>query len=136
MSDTASNKRTALIDRLLEDPRWADHWMPVWQDLLAENPNILNPTLNNTGPFRWWLYESLLDDIPLDRMVTQLVLQRGGEREGGPAGFSVASQNDVPFAAKGAIVSSAFLGVEMKCARCHDSPTGAFKQEQLFQLGA
>ena len=136
MRDTASNKRTALIDRLLEDPRWADHWMPVWQDLLAENPNILNPTLNNTGPFRWWLYESLLDDIPLDRMVTQLVLQRGGEREGGPAGFSVASQNDAPFAAKGAIVSSAFLGVEMKCARCHDSPTGAFKQEQLFQLGA
>jgi hypothetical protein len=135
-SDQASNKRAALIDRLLEDPRWADHWMPVWQDLLAENPNILNPTLNNTGPFRWWLYESLLDDVPLDRMVTQLVLQRGGEREGGPAGFSIASQNDVPFAAKGAIVSSAFLGVEMKCARCHDSPTGAFKQEQLFQLGA
>ena len=136
MSDSALNKRTALIDRLLEDPRWADHWVPFWQDLLAENPNILNPTLNNTGPFRWWLYESLLDDLPLDRMVTQLVLQRGGEREGGPAGFSIASQNDVPFAAKGAIVSSAFLGVEMKCARCHDSPSGAFKQEQLFQLGA
>lgn len=136
VSDSASNKRVALIDRLLDDPRWADHWMPVWQDLLAENPNILNPTLNNTGPFRWWIYESLLDDIPMDRMVTQLVLQRGGEREGGPAGFGIASQNDVPFAAKGAIVSSAFLGVEMKCARCHDSPTGAYKQEQLFQLGA
>ncbi len=136
MVDPASNKRTALIDRLLEDPRWADHWMPVWQDLLAENPNILNPTLNNTGPFRWWLYESLVDDLPLDRIVTQLLLQRGGEREGGPAGFSIASQNDAPFAAKGAIVSSAFLGIEMKCARCHDSPTGAFKQEQLFQLGA
>ena len=110
--------------------------MPVWQDLLAENPNILNPTLNNTGPFRWWLYESLVDDLPLDRMVTQLVMQHGGEREGGPAGFGVASQNDVPFATKGAIVSSTFLGVDLKCARCHDSPTGAFKQEQLFQLGA
>ncbi len=136
LTDTAPDKRTVLIDRVLDDPRWADHWMPVWQDLLAENPNILNPTLNNTGPFRWWLYESLLDDLPLDRMVTQLVLQRGGEREGGPAGFGVASQNDVPFAAKGAIVSSTFLGVDLKCARCHDSPTGAFKQEQLFQLGA
>ena len=136
LADTAPDKRTVLIDRLLDDPRWADHWMPVWQDLLAENPNILNPTLNNTGPFRWWLYESLLDDLPLDRMVTQLILQRGGEREGGPAGFGVASQNDVPFAAKGGIVSSTFLGVDLKCARCHDSPTGEFKQEQLFQLGA
>ena len=35
-------------------------------DVLAENPNILNPTLNNTGPFRWWLYESLRDNKPLD----------------------------------------------------------------------
>jgi hypothetical protein len=136
LADPSPNKRAVLIDQLLKDDRWADHWMPFWQDILAENPNILNPTLNNTGPFRWWLYESMLDDLPIDRMVTQLILQRGGQREGGPAGFSVASQNDAPFAAKGAIVSSAFLGVDLKCARCHDSPTGEFKQEQLFQLGA
>ena len=136
LADPSPNKRAVVIDRLLDDDRWADHWMPFWQDLLAENPNILNPTLNNTGPFRWWIYESMLDDVPVDRMVTQLILQRGGEREGGPAGFSVASQNDSPFAAKGAIISSAFLGVDLKCARCHDSPTGEFKQEQLFQLGA
>ncbi len=136
LADNSSNKRAVLIERLLEDSRWADHWMPFWQDLLAENPNILNPTLNNTGPFRWWIYESMVDDVPVDRMVTQLILQRGGEREGGPAGFGVASQNDVPFATKGAIISSAFLGVDLKCARCHDSPTGEFKQEQLFQLGA
>jgi hypothetical protein len=42
--------RAAVIDKLLADPRWADHWMGYWQDVLAENPNILNPTLNNTGP--------------------------------------------------------------------------------------
>jgi hypothetical protein len=136
VDDPSPHKRAVLIDRLLEDERWADHWMPFWQDTLAENPNILNPTLNNTGPFRWWIYDSMVDDVAVDRMVTQLVSQRGGEREGGPAGFSVASQNDAPFAAKGAIISSAFLGVELKCARCHDSPTGEFKQEQLFQLGA
>jgi Protein of unknown function (DUF1553)/Protein of unknown function (DUF1549)/Planctomycete cytochrome C len=136
VADTSPNKRASLIDRLLEDPRGADHWVPFWQDLLAENPNILNPTLNNTGPFRWWIYESLIDDLPLDRMVTQLVLQRGGVREGGPAGFGEASQNDVPAAAKGAIVGATFMGIDLKCARCHDSPTGAFKQEQLFQLGA
>lgn len=136
LADRSENKRAVLIDRLLSDPRWADHWMPFWQDLLAENPNILNPTLNNTGPFRWWLYESLLDDVPLDRMVTQLILQRGGDREGGPAGFGVASQNDSPFASKGAILSATFLGVDLKCARCHDSPTGMSRQEQLFQLGA
>ncbi len=129
-------RRGAVIDRLLEDPRWADHWMGYWQDVLAENPNIINPTLNNTGPFRWWLHESLLDNKPADLFVTELLRMEGSERFGGPAGFATASQNDVPMAAKGIIVSSAFLGVEMKCARCHDSPSGVSKQEDLFQLAA
>ncbi len=136
LADADGGKRERVIDRLLADPRWADAWMPFWQDLLAENPNILNPTLNNSGPFRWWLHEAISDDLPLDRMVTQLIEQEGSVIAGGPAGFGMASQNDAPYAAKGSIVSAAFLGVEMKCARCHDSPAGSARQEQLFQLGA
>jgi hypothetical protein len=132
----AGQRRTKTIDRLLADPRWADNGMGYWLDVLAENPNLINPTLNNTGPFRWWIYESLLDNKPLDLFVTELIRQEGSERFGGPAGFSVASQNDVPMAAKGIIVSSAFLGVEMKCARCHDAPTHTSKQKDLFQLAA
>jgi hypothetical protein len=110
--------------------------MGYWLDVLAENPNLINPTLNNTGPFRWWIHESLLDNKPLDLFVTELVRLEGSERFGGPAGFGVASQNDVPMAAKGIILSSAFLGVEMKCARCHDAPTHTSKQKDLFELAA
>ncbi len=128
--------RKAVIDKLLQDPRWADNWMGYWQDVLAENPNMLNPTLNNTGPFRWYLYEALQDNRPMDVFVTELLRMKGSERLGGPAGFATASQNDVPMAAKGTIVSTAFLGVEMKCARCHDSPTHKWLQEDLFELAA
>jgi len=136
LGDPEQTRRSLVIDRLLADTRWADHWMGYWQDVLAENPNIINPTLNNTGPFRWWLYESFLDNKPADLFVTELLRMEGSERFGGPAGFATASQNDVPMAAKGMIVSSAFLGVEMKCARCHDAPAHTAKQEDLFQLAA
>ncbi len=132
----AASRRAQLIEKLLVDPRWADHWMGYWQDVLAENPNMLNPTLNNSGPFRWWLYESLLDNKPMDLFVTELIRMRGSERFGGPAGFAVASQNDVPMAQKGTIVSTAFLGVEMKCARCHDAPAHVSSQRDLFELAA
>lgn len=135
-SDRSPDRRTHVIDRLLGDPRWADHQMGYWLDVLAENPNLINPTLNNTGPFRWWIYESLRDNKPFDLFVTELLRLEGSERFGGPAGFGVATQNDVPMAAKGIIVSSAFLGVEMKCARCHDAPTHASKQQELFALAA
>lgn len=136
LSDRSKERRDHAIDRYLADSRWADRWMGYWQDVLAENPNIINPTLNNTGPFRWWLHESLLDNKPADLMVTELIRMEGSERFGGPAGFGTASQNDVPMAAKGIIVSSAFLGVQMKCARCHDAPSHESKQEDLFALAA
>ncbi len=136
LADASLDKRARAIERLLIDARWADHWTGYWQDVLAENPSMLKPSLNNTGPFRWFLHESLRDNKPLDRMVTELILLRGSEREGGSAGFGLAADNDAPFAAKGQIVASAFLGIELQCARCHDSPYHSTKQRDLYSLAA
>jgi hypothetical protein len=136
LTDSSASKRRVVIDRLLADPRWADHWVAYWQDVLAENPSIVNPTLNNTGPFRWWIYESFLDNKPMDRFVSELVMMTGSLYGGGPAGFEMASQNDVPAAAKANILTTAFLAVQMKCSRCHDAPFHDNKQEDLFALGA
>jgi len=129
-------KRTALIEELLNDERYADNWVSLWMDLLAENPTLLNQSLNSSGPFRWFLYESLRDGKPLDQMVTELILMRGSASEGGSAGFAMAGENDSPMAAKGHIVASAFLGIELQCARCHDSPYHSTSQEDLYSLAA
>jgi len=129
-------KRSKLIEQLLHDERYADNWVSLWLDLLAENPTLLNQSLNSTGPFRWFLYESLRDGKPLDQMVTELILMRGSSSEGGSAGFSMAGENDSPMAAKGHIVASAFLGIELQCARCHDSPYHSTSQEDLYSLAA
>ena len=128
--------REAVIDRLLASPEWADHWTPYWLDVLAENPALTKPTLNNTGPFRWYIHDALIDNWGMDRFVTNLILMEGSPHLGGPAGFGLASQNDVPMAAKAHILGTAFLGVEMKCARCHDAPNHPFRQEELFSLAA
>lgn len=136
LADSDQQRRQAVIDRLLQDPRWGDNWVGYWQDVLAENPNLLKPTLNNTGPFRYWLHEALTDNRALDRMATELIMMRGSTWGGGAAGFAVASQNDVPMAAKAHVISSAFLGVNLKCARCHDAPYHQWKQSDLFQMAA
>lgn len=136
LDDRAPHRRARVIDRLLNDDRWADNWVGYWQDVLAENPNIVNPTLNNTGPFRWWIYESFLDNKPFDRFATELVMMEGSSYFGGPAGFAMATQNDAPMAAKAHIVGQAFMALEMKCARCHDAPYHDFLQRDLFSLAA
>jgi hypothetical protein len=136
LADERSNKRERLIDHLLSDERGADNWVGYWQDMLAENPALLNQSQGSTGPFRWFIYDSLRDNKPLDRMVTELILLRGGKYQGGSAGFGMAAENDAPFAAKGHIVASAFLGIELQCARCHDSPYHSTTQRDLFSLAA
>jgi hypothetical protein len=136
LNDRRYDRRVVAIDRLLADSRWADHWVGYWQDVLAENPGILKPKLNNTGPFRWWIHESFLDNKPMDQFVTELVLMEGSKYAGGPAGFGMATENDAPMAAKAHVLAQAFLGLNMKCARCHDAPYHPFKQEQLFNLAA
>lgn len=136
LADPPETRRSRVIERLLEHPSWADHWVGYWQDALAENPNIVNPTLNNTGPFRWWLHESFLDNKPMDRFVTELVMMEGSTHFGGPAGFGMATQNDAPMAAKALILGQAFLGVEMSCARCHDAPFHDIAQKDLFSIAA
>lgn len=135
-ADARPDRRARVIARLLADPRWADHWVGYWQDVLAENPGILKPTLNNTGPFRWWIHQAFLDNMPMDRFVTELIMMQGSKMGGGPAGFGMATQNDAPMAAKADIVAKAFLGVELQCARCHDAPRHPVKQKDLFSLAA
>lgn len=132
--DQSPDKRSRLVDRRLADPRWADGWMGYWQDVLAENPGILKPTLNNTGPFRRFMYLAFLDGMPFDRFVTELVRMDGSKLGGGPAGFGMATQNDAPMAAKAHVLAKAFLAADMKCARCHDAPAHPFDQTQLFGI--
>lgn len=136
LDDKSRHRRANAVQRFVSDDRWADNWTGYWQDVLAENPNLLKPKLNNTGPFRYWIHDALVDNKPLDRFATELMMMRGSKWYGGAAGFEEASLNDVPMAAKANVVASAFLGVELKCARCHDAPYHPWKQSDLFELAA
>ena len=135
-NDKSADRRAKAIERFLNQPGWADSWVPYWQDVLAENPAILKPTLNNSGPFRFWIYESFLDNKPMDRFATELISMEGSVYRGGPGGFSLATENDVPMADRAQIVSQAFLAMNLSCARCHDAPYHDFKQAELFSMAA
>ncbi|QDT18225.1 DUF1553 domain-containing protein [Alienimonas californiensis] len=137
LADPADERRAKAVDRYLaDDLGWADGWVGEWQDVLAENPTIVNPTLNNTGPFRDWLHEAFFDNLSADRFATELIRMNGSEYSGGLGGFALASQNDAPFAAKAHVLGQAFLASDMTCARCHDAPSRPFLQKDLFGMAA
>lgn len=134
LADTRPDKRVRAIDARLVDARWADAWMGYWQDVLAENPGLIKPTLNNTGPFREFLHNAFADNLAFDRFATELIRMDGSLMGGGPAGFGIATQNDAPWAAKAHVLAKAFLAVDLKCARCHDAPSHPYDQADLFGL--
>src|SRR5439155_9461431 len=109
LAEPAAERRSRATERLLASPSWADNWVSYWQDVLAENPGILKPDLNNTGPFRWWLHQSFSDNVPIDRMAAELIEMDGSLTQGAPAAFSQATLNDAPMAAKADIIATAFL---------------------------
>jgi hypothetical protein len=136
LADSRPGKRARAIEARLTDPRWADAWVGYWQDVLAENPGLVKPSLNNTGPFRFFLHDALADNMPIDRFATELIRMEGSVYSGGPGGFAVATQNDAPMAAKAHVLAKAFLAADMTCARCHDAPFHPYEQADLFGLAS
>lgn len=136
VTDTGPHKRNSLIDRLIADNRWADPWVGYWEDVLAENPVIFGEVPNSTGPFKEWIYRSFMEDRGYDRFATELVLMEGTPEETGTLGFRISRGNDVPLAEKALVISQAFMGANMKCARCHDSPLNHYRQRDLFGVAA
>ncbi|MDF1787480.1 MAG: DUF1553 domain-containing protein [Verrucomicrobiales bacterium] len=134
--DESDDRTERWVKKLIKDHRHADHWTSYWQDVLAENPRLVKGKLNNTGPFRWWIYEALRDKLPFDQFVSELIALQGSPLDGGAAGFKIATENDAPAAAKAHVIATAFLGTEMKCARCHDAPYHQSTQKDLFGLAA
>lgn len=136
LANSHPDKRVQAINAMLASDEWADGWMGYWQDLLAENPSVVFPTLNNTGAFRYFLYDSFQKNVPVDRFATELMLMEGSDSSNGTSGFAIATGNDSPLAMKAHVVLNAFLDADLKCARCHDSPIDDYTQSNLFTTAA
>lgn len=140
LRDERPDKRSRVIDRWLASDEWADGWVGYWQDVLAENPSVVFPTLNNSGAFRDWIYDSFHQNIPFDQFATELVwmqpARKGTVRAASAEGFGLATGNDVPMAMRAHVAIKAFAAVDLRCARCHDSPIDRFQQADLFLAAA
>ena len=94
--DTA-NKRSRLIDRLLERPEFADYWAMKWSDVLrikAEFPVNLWP--NAAQAYHRWVLASVATHKPYDQFARELLTASGSNFRVGPANFYRAMQNRTP----------------------------------------
>ncbi len=132
LKDDAADKRAKLIDKLLDDPRYADHQTNVWDlTFFGRHPNDSDVT-GKRDHFRKWLREKFAKNEPYDKWVRELLLAEGNTAEQGPPLFFAQYRNQPEEMA--VAVSRLFLGTQLQCARCHDHPFERWKQMDFYGM--
>src|SRR6516164_9738642 len=89
LADTAADKRAKLIDRLLDDPRYATHMADIWKPILITR-NPTHPDVQQQQPALYqWLTDKFAKNEPYDRWVRELLLAEGASADNGSILFYV-----------------------------------------------
>lgn len=133
-------KRTQKIDALLgNDVAYADHWLTTWNDLLRNDYTGTGFITKGRTQITTWLYAALRNNMPYDQFVRELIAPPSADSAGFINGIKWrgevnASQTlEIQFAQN---ISQVFLGINMKCASCHDSFIDRWKLEEAYNLAA
>ena len=151
LRDASPEAYENLVDRLLADTRygerWGRHWMDIWRysDWYGyRNGNDVRNSHKFVWRWRDWIVESLNRDKPYDRMIVEML-----------AGDEVAPGDPDTLRATGFLARNyskydrdgwmqdavdhtalAFLGLTVKCARCHDHKYDPISQDEYYRFRA
>ena len=165
VSDTSPGAYEQLIDRMLSDPRYGERWAQHWLDVVryAESEgfeydrhhagawrfrDFVIRSLNSDKPYDHFVREQIAgdeliakrSDEKLDAESTELLVAAGFHRLG-PVRRN-AGNTDVAFSRNEVLtqmtdmIGTAFLGMTVGCARCHDHMFDAIRQQDYYQLQA
>ncbi len=139
LADNRSDKRMRLIHKLLAaDVDYTEHWITFWNDLLRNDYTGTGFITGGRKRITKWLYQSLLDNKPYDQFVRELIAP-SPESEGFVAGIrwrgdiSAGQTVEIQFSQN---ISQTFLGINAKCASCHDSFIDNWKLKEVYGLAA
>jgi hypothetical protein len=137
LADPFAEKRTDVIEQLLDNREaYATHWLTFWNDLLRNAYSGTGYIEGGRQQITGWLYRSLYDNTPYDQFVRELI-SPSAESAGFIRGFkwrgnvNASQVREIQFAQN---VSQVFLGINMKCASCHDSFVDHWTLAETYNL--
>ncbi|MCH2183865.1 MAG: DUF1549 and DUF1553 domain-containing protein, partial [Mariniblastus sp.] len=154
VADESPKSYERLIDKLLSSKHYGERWARFWLDVVryAESSGYeRDHPKPNIWRYRDWVIRAFNDDMPYDRFVAeqlagdevpwrdeQTVIATGMIRAGtwndepnDPADYLYERLEDMVH-----VSSSAFLGLTVKCARCHDHKFDPIRQTDYYRLAS
>ncbi len=140
LSDQATNKRAALVDKLLTRPEFADLWAYHWLDVLR--CNRMNLQIKGSLVYHQWLRHNIETNTPWSQVVRELLTASGSTFANPAANYfrgtysskappSVRDPQDLA-----ETTAQLFFGIRMQCARCHNHPYERWTQDDYYHLTA
>ncbi|MGE3316364.1 MAG: DUF1549 and DUF1553 domain-containing protein [Planctomycetaceae bacterium] len=133
--DKDDRKRAKLVDKLLDDPAYAAHWMTVWTNLCIGRRT---PERVNRDAMQKFFRESFTTNRPWNEIVVALLVAEGRFDEVGAVNYLLAqmTMNDEGVQAT-AKTSQLFMGMQLQCTQCHDHPfVNDWKQKQFWEINS
>jgi hypothetical protein len=135
LDDHRTDKRELLVRRLLErNDDYAQQWITFWNDALRNDYSGTGYITGGRSDITRWLYTALRDNKPYNDFVRDLI-SPVKDAEGFIQGIKWrgtinASQRTEMQAAQN--VAQVFLGLNIKCASCHDSFINDWKLDDAY----
>lgn len=133
LASADGDKRSKLIDELLESEGYVSHFFNYWSDILRVNESIGNNRLPASA-HALWLKQALRSNKPYDEFVRDMITARGYIWENGAVGYY---QRD-----RGMQLDNMsntvriFLGTRLECAQCHNHPFDKWTQMDYYEMAA
>lgn len=154
LADTSPDAYETLVDQLLAKRAFGERMASEWLDIAryADTGGYQSDRLRRMWPWRDWVINAFNENLPYDQFVTwqlagdllpnptqEQVLATAFNRnhrqteEGG----SIEEEFRMEYVAdRTNTMSTAFMGMTMECARCHDHKYDPISQKEYFQLFA
>ena len=154
LADESEEAYDKVVDQLLQSPHYGERIALDWMDLsrYADSHGLHADGWRNMWPWRDWVINALNDNMPYDQFVTwQLagdLLPNATQEQI----LATAFHRNHPMTAEGGVVdeefrleyvadrtnttSTAFLGLTMECAKCHDHKFDPISQEEYYMMSA
>lgn len=152
LEDRSPNAYEKVVDQLLGSDHYGEHMAAPWLDAAryADTHGYQDDMMRTAWPFRDWVINAFNKNIPYDKFVTW---QLAGDLLPNPSSqqlVATAFNRMHPQSMEGGIIAeeyrteyvadrvatfgTAFLGMTIECARCHDHKYDPISQKDYFSL--
>jgi len=156
LKDKSPDAYAKLVEKLLASPQYGERWGQHWLDVVrfAETDGFEYDThRNDAWRYRDYVIKSFNEDKPYDRFVMEqlagdeldkqndeLLIASGFNRLGplrkNAGNQEVASSRNEVLTEMTNVIGSAFLGVTIGCARCHNHKFDPVRQSDYYRIQA